>query len=121
MMLVHQNLSLLSSSLQSSVRLLLTSTLSHHPTIFLFLSSRHYYNKVAQQSISNGILSLPHRPASSMRNGLTGSSRDDEDEEEISLFSNRNGDKDNHKTGDFLLIFTSCNRYNNVNDNIDYL
>jgi len=108
MTLVHQSSSLLSSSsLKSSVRLLLTSTLSHH-----------YYFKVTQQSISNGILSLPHRPASSIRNGLSGSSRADEDEEEISLFSNRNDDS---KTGEFLLIFTYCNRYNNVNDNIDYL
>jgi hypothetical protein len=93
MTLVHQSSSLLSSSsLQSSVRLLLTSTLSHH-----------YNFKVTQQSISNGILSLPHRPASSIRNGLTGSSRYDEDEEEISLSSNR---KYNNITGEFLYIFT---------------
>ena len=90
MTLVHRNSSfLLSSSLHSSLRLLSTSALCHHPTKLFSLSSRHYYCKVAQNSISNGILS--HRTASSMRNGMTSSSRDDED-------------KDNQKTGEYLLF-----------------
>ena len=90
MTLVHRNSSfLLSSSLQSSLRLLSTSALCHHPTKLFSLSSRHYYCKVAQNSISNGILS--HRTASSMRNGMTSSCRDDED-------------KDNQKAGEYLLF-----------------
>ena len=84
MTLVHRN-----SSLQSSLRLLSTSALCHHPTKLFSLSSRHYYCKVAQNSISNGILS--HRTASSMRNGMTSSCRDDED-------------KDNQKAGEYLLF-----------------
>ena len=94
MTLVHQNSSLLSSSSsQSSVRLLPTSVLCHHPTKFFSLSSRnYYYYKVAQKSISrNKILSLSNRTTSSMRNGI-----------------NRNGDKDKHTTGEYLLFFTLC-------------
>ena len=107
--LVHQNTSLLSSSLQSSVRLFPTFVLCHHPIKLFSLSSRYYYYKVAQKSISrNGILSLSHRTTCSMRNGMTGSSLDDEDQEVISLVLNRNRDKDNYTTGEYLLCFTSC-------------